>query len=339
MKLLLLFRIILAAPTITIGNAFTHDYVFQRKHHKRMKYRTPTDALFIKNNPSSSFLSQSMSMLSSKKDSIVKVGDILGDLPTPSLLIELSLAEGSIQSKSTKDRNGSTDPNTKKGHVKEDEFTNVLNHRILSHELLQGSIFIHTKVIDTSVRDAITKTQGSGKSYIICQVDAKDIHCGSSGAYLGIGLANHKEGNYYWARGMGMGASLPAHGIAFRPSSNPDTTDTITSTTTTSGGELYWKKRGPGRDATENTEESSNSNDGKRSEWADFLVVGDTVQLIPENLLEVLFTQSSSSLSSSHFQFLYGVRRIGRPLGADPIVEKIWFRNTIDNDDPSWVQC
>ena len=104
-----------------------------------------------------------------------------------------------------------------------------------------------------------------------------------------------------------MGASLPAHGVFFSDSNS----------------ELYWKKRGPGMDATETTEESSNSNDGKRSEWADFLNVGDTVQLIPEDV--------SSVLKESRFSTLLGVRRIGRPLGADPIVEQVWVRSDDSN--------
>ena len=110
---------------------------------------------------------------------------------------------------------------------------------------------------------------------------------------------------------MGMGASLPAHGIAFRSVDSSESNE--------GPAELYWKKRGPGSDAKETTEESSNSNDGKRSEWADFLADGDFVQLVPESVSEVL--------KNSPFSVLLGVRRIGRPLGADPIVEKIWVRS------------
>ena len=127
-------------------------------------------------------------------------------------------------------------------------------------------------------------------------------------------------GGYYWARGMGIGASLPAHGIAFgRQEDDAKSSDTTAGDSTKSTGELFWKKRGPGVDATETTEESSNSNDGKRSEWADFVAVGDTVQLVPESSFQVLTT-------SNKFHTLIGMKRIGRPLGADPIVEKLWSR-------------
>lgn len=215
------------------------------------------------------------------------VGDLLSDLPTPSLLLELSLAENAIKN------------NNKNDTPSLDEML-LLGNKEQQQLVLEGAIFVHTKLIDTSKRDEITNQQGSGSSIVIGQVDAPFVP-----SYLGIGLANHHAGGYYWARGMGIGASLPAHGISLNTNS-----------------ELYWKKRGPGSDATETTEESSNSNDGKRSEWADFLVVGDTVQLVPLDIQEVLVASSANV-----FDELLGVRRIGRPLGADPIVEQVWIRD------------
>jgi hypothetical protein len=246
--------------------------------------------------PTAAFSSRPAGDESSSLAVVVRTGALLSDLPTPSLLLELSLAEG----------------------VLGDSLDEILSlpQQQLEDNLLDGSLFIHTQVTDTSLRDAITEEEGSGKSHVICQVDAASPgeQRLPGGAYLGIGLANHHVGGYYWARGMGIGASLPAHGVAFRsPSSDGD------------AGELYWKKRGPGSNAMETTDESSNSNDGKRSEWADFLSVGDTVQLVPNNANEVLNPDSP-------FSTLLGVRRIGRPLGADPIVEKIWTRT-----ETGWV--
>jgi hypothetical protein len=250
--------------------------------------------------PTAAFSSRPAGDESSSLAVVVRTGALLSDLPTPSLLLELSLAEGALG----------------------DSLDEILSHPQQQLEedgsfLLDGSLFIHTQVTDTSLRDAITQEEGSGKSHVICQVDAASPgeQLLSGGAYLGIGLANHHVGGYYWARGMGIGASLPAHGIAFRASTS----------TNNAGGELYWKKRGPGSNAMETTDESSNSNDGKRSEWADFLSVGDTVQLVPHNAMEVLNPDSP-------FSTLLGVRRIGRPLGADPIVEKIWIRT-----ETGWV--
>ncbi|KAG7359111.1 hypothetical protein IV203_015700 [Nitzschia inconspicua] len=225
-------------------------------------------------------------------EATVKVKDLLSDLPTPTLLMELSLAESALNKSKISCL---------------DDFLRDTEQLLSRAQVLDGTLFVHTKVTDTSERDKINQESGSGKSVGIGLVDCPpDLIPG--GAYLGIGLANHHVGGYYWARGMGMGASLPAHGVEFRgvPYSN-------------NIGELYWKKRGPGTNAAETTEESSNSNDGKRSEWADFLVKDDTVQLVPYN--------TTSLLLNSPFQRLIGVRRLGRPLGSDPIVERIWKRD------------
>jgi hypothetical protein len=233
------------------------------------------------------------------KEENVKINDLLSDLPTPTLLVELSLAASALNQSSCQSL---------------DDFLNNADQLRARSVLLDGSLFVHTQITDTSERDKINLKSGSGKSLIIGQVDCPPQFIPGS-AYLGIGLANHHVGGYYWARGMGMGASLPAHGVEYRGSS-----------TSSSMGELYWKKRGPGLDARETTEESSNSNDGKRSEWADFLTVGGTVQLVPYN--------TTAMLIESPFQRLIGVRRIGRPLGADPIVERMWMR---DDSNGCWV--
>jgi hypothetical protein len=237
----------------------------------------------------------------STEDSI-KVKDLMSDFPTPTLLMELSLAESAVNETSSP----SLDHFLRQSAVRSPDELNVLD----------GALFIHTAISDTSARDHINQKMGSGRSLIIGRVDCRPEMV-PGGAFLGIGLANHHVGGYYWARGMGIGASLPAHGVEFRGHEGRD-------------GELVWRKRGPGRDATETTEESSNSNDGKRSEWADFLTVGDTVQLVPRDPVKVLL--------ESPFQRLIGVRRLGRPLGADPIVEQIWTRQLDDKSGLcSWV--
>jgi hypothetical protein len=215
----------------------------------------------------------------------VSVGTLLSDLPTPCLILELSLAEHAA-------RGVDLDEALSRGGTSDISF--------------EGSLFVHTTITDTSERDEITRSKGSGKSAVIGHVDVPPVWI-PGGAFLGIGLANHQVGGYYWARGMGIGASLPAHGVQFGVSDDLN------------NGKLFWRRRGPGLDARETTEESSNSNDGKRSEWADFLTVGDTVQLIPYSATEVL--------RDSNFDIILGMRRIGRPLGADPMVERIWRRS------------
>ena len=234
----------------------------------------------------------------------IRIGELLSDLPTPCLILELSLAERSLKE-------------NKCTSSLDDILADIAN--VESTSLLDGTLFVHTKVTSTAKRDTNDKNLGSGAGTEICEVDISPRQI-PGGAYLGIGLANHHVGGYYWARGMGIGASLPAHGIAFGHQGSQSSNDMDEL------GELYWKKRGPGQDPNETTEESSNSNDGKRSEWADFVSVGDTVQLVPDFPLQVL--------ANSTFCSLVGMRRIGRPLGADPIVEKVWTRSSGSN---GWV--
>lgn len=256
----------------------------------------------------------------SANEESVQVKDLLGDLPTPTLLIELSLAEKALNNTSMSlndflQNQGRNNYNT----TKSSDATSLDAHNVAA---LDGSIFVHTQVTNTSARDRINRDLGSGKSPVIGRIDTSSRQHVPGGAFLSIGLSNHHVGGYYWARGMGIGASLEAHGVAFRGAE----VSSSDSAAATSDGELYWKRRGTdpesdvgdavARGAT--TDESSNSNDGKRSEWADFLVSGDTVQLLPHNATKVLFESS--------FRRLVGVRRAGRPLGADPIVERLWKR-------------
>jgi hypothetical protein len=59
-----------------------------------------------------------------------------------------------------------------------------------------------------------------------------------------------------------------------------------------------------------------NSNDGKRSEWVNFLRTGDQVQLKAEidEVASLLFQHS-----------IYGVSSRNRPLGSEPIVVCDWI--------------
>jgi hypothetical protein len=62
-----------------------------------------------------------------------------------------------------------------------------------------------------------------------------------------------------------------------------------------------------------------NSNDGKRSEWCEFLQPGDQLQLVPRD----------PHLALAAFDTLLGVTRDGHrgiPRGAEPKVEAAWTR-------------
>ena len=175
-----------------------------------------------------------------------KVGDLLASLPTPSLLVEISLLERYL--------------NEYGAGLSVDEFLENPKHAM---ETFQGNfddcraIFIHTTVTSTAKRDAVVSREGCGKSLSVCCVDTSVELVEPAGAYLGLGLANHHVGGYYWARSMGIGASLPAHGIYFgSPRDGPAEADAgqLPKDKQTEVGELFWKKRGPG-DPSETTEE------------------------------------------------------------------------------------
>ena len=258
-------------------------------------------------------------------------GSLLSDLPSPSVLIELDLLERFLAEQEIVMDNNSNNVCDDFLRDPSQYLTKESIHQNSTLQELGGSVYVHTSVISTQDRDEYVQEHGgSGKHLIICQVDATPqlLH-GAGGAYLGLGLANHHVGGYYWARSMGIGASLPAHGITFgvNPRLGDSTRMEDREDAELQGGYLYWKTRGPGADAKAPTSESSNSNDGKRSEWADFLKVGDTVQLVPKNAaFMVLDTPNNEDYQEAEqpFRTLIGMRRTGRPLGADPIVADIW---------------
>lgn len=57
------------------------------------------------------------------------------------------------------------------------------------------------------------------------------------------------------------------------------------------------------------------TNDGKRSEWCEYLKVGDEVDLIPNDILAALRAFDGA---------VVGIRRSGLPLGAEPVTCGAW---------------
>ncbi|KAL7561615.1 hypothetical protein ACA910_004200 [Epithemia clementina (nom. ined.)] len=144
----------------------------------------------------------------------VKVGDFLESLPTPSLLLEISLLERFL-----------TDNNHDAALCSVDELlADPARHADYFNKSFHDcrALYVHTRVTSTAQRDIIVSREGCGKSLIVCLVDTPVELVSPGGAYLGLGLANHHVGGYYWARGMGIGASLPAHGIHFGAPSAAD---------------------------------------------------------------------------------------------------------------------
>mmetsp|Transcript_39472 Transcript_39472/g.118494 ORF Transcript_39472/g.118494 Transcript_39472/m.118494 type:complete len:282 (-) Transcript_39472:146-991(-) len=133
------------------------------------------------------------------------------------------------------------------------------------------------------------------------------------GARLVLGLNNHHVGSYYWARSAGAGASMDAPGVCFGNERD--------------SGVLRWEKDGGPIEC--------NSNDGKRSEWVNFLRKGDTVQLLPlagQDCLLQFFrrfdeaTGRSSSSENSQALRIFGVSSEGKPLGSDPELVCEWVK-------------
>lgn len=162
--------------------------------------------------------------------------------------------------------------------------------------------------LSPSLTDVITGTKSNDKA---------SSPKAESGARLVLGLNNHHVGSYYWARSAGSGASMEAPGICFGDKCNDR-------------GVLRWEKDGGPAEC--------NSNDGKRSEWVNFLRRQDTVQLLPlagqdcllrfvERFGQVLAHKRSTSISMSagrQSARVFGVTSEGRPLGSDPELVCEW---------------
>jgi len=145
--------------------------------------------------------------------------------------------------------------------------------------------FIHSRV----VRSRQDKRDGDGPTFLV-ELDTTSNDT-PGGAHLVLGLNNHHVVSYYWARSAGAGAAMETPGILF------------------DGSSLQWESRAGFTDC--------NSNDGKRSEWVNFLRVGENVQLRPHNPEAIL-------MNNAFDKKIYGVSALGRPLGCEPVVVCEW---------------
>ena len=142
-------------------------------------------------------------------------------------------------------------------------------------------------------------------------------------AQLVLGLNNHHCVSYYWARSAGAGAAMEAPGVVFQQ------------------GQLRWQSVD---DNNNGLVVSCNSNDGKRSEWVNFLRPGDMVQLLPCNKMnssgdddddESVVVAAASVLQfvqamGGDKQCIFGVSAKGRPLGSEPVVVCEWRIQSIN---------
>lgn len=130
-------------------------------------------------------------------------------------------------------------------------------------------------------------------------------------AHLVLGLNNHHVGSYYWARSAGMGSSMEAPGISFESSNN------IVNDDSSNNGILRWDAEGGPF--------VCNSNDGKRSEWVNFLRIGDNIQLLPHFEEEAIMAFLKKYGTENETSRIYGVSSKGRPLGSEPMIVCKWI--------------
>jgi hypothetical protein len=150
-------------------------------------------------------------------------------------------------------------------------------------EALRDALFVHAKVVAAG-KERAGFYKGRGAPLAELDVEL------AGDAYLATGLNNNwsYDNSYFWARTLGSGARRPAPGIGL---------DAVGDRTA-----VRWLRDDePGAPQT---------GDGKFSEWAEFLDVGDEVDLVPLDLDAWL----------DRYATAYLVTRELRPPGADPLV-------------------
>lgn len=180
--------------------------------------------------------------------------------------------------------------------------------------------YLHSSV--TRAReDAIT---GEDDDTFLAEIDLDPALCGGD-AQLVLGLNNHHVGGYYWARSAGAGSSMDAPGVSFGLSNGCSRNTNDDAKTKNNRGILRWLNEGGPT--------ASNSNDGKRSEWVNFLRKGDTVQLVPADGQNALLQFSkefgidnavNDKKDSEHTIRVFGISTKGRPMGSEPEVVCEW---------------
>lgn len=268
---------------------------------------------------------------------------LLSDIPTPSFVIDVDSLPSELNAKNTPpylqlpkfSRKLSPTKVTKMGTNGKEEFDDEFYQSIECYEFkprkqFENSVgYLHSSVLRP--REKVNESD-EPKETFLAEVDLSESLCffpkninnnidqqkeeeknqsgtympGEPKAHLVLGLNNHHVGSYYWARSVGMGASMEAPGISFEASKIND-----------DKGILRWDAEGGPF--------VCNSNDGKRSEWVNFLRVGDNVQLLPhfeeESIMAFIQKYSADKTSSR----IYGVSSKGRPLGSEPMVICKWI--------------
>ena len=144
----------------------------------------------------------------------------------------------------------------------------------------EGVFYVHAEVVENFEKPKLP--------LLNFRLRGNDMGDDDNGIFLALGLNNHYVGGYYWARsGMGAGSSMDAPGVTFNAEK----------------GQLRWG--------------SQNSNDGKRSEWVEFLKPLNQVQLgiVDPKLLPRLSREMNGE---GQINLINVVSAAGVPKGAEP---------------------
>ncbi len=193
--------------------------------------------------------------------------------------------------------------------------------------------YIHSTVI--RAREDAVEGRDDPISTFLAEIDLDPSLCSNS-ATLVLGLNNHHVGSYYWARSAGAGSSMEAPGVWFGDGSrncNSYGSGNKVKSSNSRRGILRWlDDDGP---------TLCNSNDGKRSEWVNFLREGDTVQLVPADgqdavmsfvekycgeMIDRIFHLENviNCGNKSSSNRIFGISSEGRPMGSEPAVVCEW---------------
>jgi hypothetical protein len=220
----------------------------------------------------------------------------LSDLHTPSLVLDLQAIEKIRGSPLTIGDDWILEPAVRRRPERaDDQPPPLLLPESLDELMRQGEAkgvdvcfgYIHTKVLQSRSNNGEDDEQEETSSYLAkLDLPTSDGKVVVLDAHLVLGLNNHHVGSYYWARSAGGGAAMEAPGVVLR-----------------GGNRLDWAS---------DEFKDCNSNDGKRSEWVNYLKVNDQVQLRPRCL--------SASVVRLFRDHIYGITSARRPLGAEPVV-------------------
>jgi hypothetical protein len=230
---------------------------------------------------------------------------LMSDLPTPSLVLDMQVLQKHVDTIAG-EKSSRIPPLSFANHVLrpcDASETQTVDQkappiRIRDLQADQAICYLHSRVVRS--RQEAVKGQDDPVSTFLAEIDLRPSACGSAGAELVLGLNNHHVGSYYWARSTGSGASMEAPGVLFDMNNDAQ-------------GVLRWEKEGGPTEC--------NSNDGKRSEWVNFLRAGDTVQLLPFDVDDAVSCMLSSGGESDR---IFGVSSKNRPLGSEPEVVCEW---------------